>query len=130
MKMFLMLSVLVSGLNAFAQSSGYEMNCSSADQKVSIQLSVNPQGKFKSLVINNSGKLTAVSRDQLNTFSGEAIVFETDTTDLGVLNMKNTYVSLGSGSANITVGVYGLAPNAYQLDMTKATQLICKYEAK
>lgn len=128
MKRILALGIFFAGLNSFTQEPQAMVNCSSADQKVAIQLTVNQQGKFKTLVVNNNGKLTAVSRDQLITFSGESIVFETDTPEVAILNFKNTYLSLGSISTNIFVGIFGYAPNAYQVDTNKMTPLICKHE--
>jgi hypothetical protein len=133
MKNILALSILLTGLNSFAQEPQAMMNCSSADQKLSIQLTVNFQGKLKSLVVNNVGKLTAVSRDQLITFSNENIVFETDTQDVAVLILNNQFLSFSprvSASANITVGIFGLAQNAYQIDMNKMTPVVCKSEVK
>jgi hypothetical protein len=134
MKFIVVVSALILSISAFAQVTStpkdIQTNCSSADQNVSVQLLVNSQQQFKSLLINDHGNLRNVSVTQLNGFYPfHAVYFTTDKeNESGTLLIDSSYDSFGNRQTPL-IGKYWVTTNPYIAPDT-VTLMICMSEVK
>ena len=135
MKFALMFSGLLLCANTFAQVTSapgdIQMNCSSADQKVSVQWVQNSQNRTKSLVINDRGSLMNVSETQLIFRSGfNAFSFKTDKKNETVrVLIDSGNDSYGAPILDFFIGKYIISDDKLNLTIAQIF-LICNFVAE